>query len=330
MAITIAVVGLGLRGRQWVDALRRTPGYELAACVDVEGTALQKAAAALGIPDGRCFVRLEDALDDTRPQAVIVASSIDNHVLPSRTVLARRIPLLVEKPFALTLREARSLAALAADAGVPLVVGQTYRYTGMAQTLKRFLGTGALGRTGLVVYQVYRGNTYMRAAVAALPHGVLWETGVHHIDLLRYVLGQDIIAVNAESFSLPWSRLGPGASMHVWLTFGDGTRGVLFLTYDSRPASSLRIVGERGTLIPWRRWLFLTGQSRFPRVVGIAPHLVPERALLAQLASAIETGETPECSATDNLRTIAVLEACARSAAERRTINPQDLLNEPP
>src|SRR3990170_1417105 len=185
MAITIAVVGLGLRGRQWVDALRRTPGYELAACVDVEGTVLQKAAAALGIPDGRCFVRLEDALDDTRPQAVIVASSIDNHVLPSRTVLARRIPLLVEKPFALTLREARSLAALAADAGVPLVVGQTYRYTGMAQTLKRFLGTGALGRTGLVVYQVYRGNTYMRAAVAALPHGVLWETGVHHIDLRR-------------------------------------------------------------------------------------------------------------------------------------------------
>src|SRR3989304_1001069 len=83
MAITIAVVGLGLRGRQWVDALRRTPGYELAACVDVEGTVLQKAAAALGIPDGRCFVRLEDALDDTRPQAVIVASSIDNHLLPS-------------------------------------------------------------------------------------------------------------------------------------------------------------------------------------------------------------------------------------------------------
>src|SRR3970040_2690490 len=133
MAITVAVVGLGLRGRQWVEAPRRTPGSELAACVDVEGTTLQRAAAALGIPAGRCFVRLEDALDDTRPQAVIVASSIDNHVLPSRTVLARRIPLLVEKPFALTLREARSLAALAADAGVPLDVGQTYRYTGLAQ-----------------------------------------------------------------------------------------------------------------------------------------------------------------------------------------------------
>src|SRR3972149_5310383 len=138
MAITIAVVGLGLRGRQWVDALRRTPGYELAACVDVEGTVLQKAAAALGIPDGRCFVRLEDALDDTRPQAVIVASSIDNHVLPSRTVLARRIPLLVEKPFALTLREARAVLAMAPKILNPLRAPRSFLYTGMAQTLKRF------------------------------------------------------------------------------------------------------------------------------------------------------------------------------------------------
>ena len=329
MAIRIGIVGLGLRGRQWVAALRRIPGYELVACVDENGAALGEAAAALAIPTPQCYVRLEDALDDARPQAVIVATSIDRHLIPSQAVLARRVPLLVEKPFALTLREARGLVAMAAAGGVPLVVGQTYRYTGMTQTLKRFLGTGEVGRVGLVAYQVYRGNRYLRPAVAALPNGIIWETAVHHVDLLRYALGQEIVAVTAETFALPWSRLGAGAAVHVLLTFADGARGVFAATYDSRPASSLRIIAERGILTPWRRWLVCSGRGRFPRIVGTAPHLNPETALLEQLGRAISTGAEPECSGRDNLHTIAVLEACARSAAQQRTINPRDLFDEP-
>ncbi len=329
MAIRIGIVGLGFRGRQWVQALSRIPGYEVVACVDVNGETLREAAAALAIPAQCCYVRLEDALDDARPQAVIVATSIDSHVIPSRTVLARRLPLLVEKPFALTLREARGLAAMAADAKVPLVVGQTYRYTGMAQTLRHFLGTGTAGRIGMVIYQVYRGNDNLPPALATLPNSVLWETAVHHIDLLRYVLGQEIVAVTAESFALLWSRLGTGASVHILLTFADGTRGFYAATYGCRPESSLRIIAERGILTTWRRWLVLTDQGRFPRIVGTAPHLDPEAALLGQLARAMRTREDPECSGRDNLNTVAVLEACARSAAERRSINPRDLFDEP-
>src|SRR3989304_987514 len=75
---------VGLRGRGWVQALRRLSGYEIAACVDVDSEALQEAAAALRIPAQRCYARLEDALDDARPEAVIVATSIDHPVAPSR------------------------------------------------------------------------------------------------------------------------------------------------------------------------------------------------------------------------------------------------------
>jgi len=328
MAVRVAIAGLGLRGRQWGEALRRIPGAEVAACVDVSEDALRGAAAALGIPSRRCFVRLDEALDETRPDAVIVATSIDSHVEPSRAVLARRIPLLVEKPFALTLREARGLAAMAADARVPVVVGQTYRYTGMTQVIKNALAAGTVGRVGLVVYQVYRGNRYLRPAVAALPNGVLWETAVHHIDLLRYLLRQEVVAAAAESFALPWSQVGPGAAMHVALTFADGVRALLVATYDSRPASSLQFVGEYGTLVPRRRWLMLTGRGTLPRIVAAARHQSPEPVLFHQLRRAMETGEEPECSARDNLQTVAVLEACARSAAEGRMINPQDLFDE--
>lgn len=329
MAIQIGVVGLGHRGRQWVHALREIPGCDVVACVDVNAEVLREAAGALGVPPQRCYTHLDDALDDTRPQAVIVATTIADHVIPSRTVLARRIPLLVEKPFALTLRDARRLVAMAEEAKVPLIVGQTYRYTGMAQALKRSLSSASLGRTGKVVYQVCRGNAHIRQAVTTIPDGILWETAVHYIDLFRYVLGQEIVAVSAETFALPWSRLGPGASVSILLTFSGGTRGIFAATYDSRPASWLRIVCERGILMTWRRWLVLIGGGRVPRIVATAPHRVPEAALIEQLTRAIRTGEEPECSGRDNLHTVAALEACARSAAEHRSVRPSELFDEP-
>jgi predicted dehydrogenase len=73
----------------------------------------------------------------------------------------------------------------------------------------------------------------------------------------------------------------------------------------------------------------LIGRGRIPRIVGTARHRDPESALIDQLSRAIRTGEEPECSGRDNLSTVAALEACARSAAEHRPINPRDLFDEP-
>ena len=49
--------------------------------------------------------------------------------------------------------------------------------------------------------------------------------------------------------------------------------------------------------------------------------------LLDQLERAMH-GEQPEVSGRDNLQTVAILEACVRSAAEERRVNPQELLVE--
>jgi predicted dehydrogenase len=53
-----------------------------------------------------------------------------------------------------------------------------------------------------------------------------------------------------------------------------------------------------------------------------------ERILLDQLARALVAGEEADTSGRDNLQTMAVVEACLKSAAERTWVNPQDLLNE--
>jgi predicted dehydrogenase len=53
-----------------------------------------------------------------------------------------------------------------------------------------------------------------------------------------------------------------------------------------------------------------------------------EQVLLEDLQKALTSGEQPDSSGRDNLQTMAVAEACIRAAAEKRWINPQELLNE--
>jgi len=339
MTIRLGVVGVGRRGHDWVRIVRETPGFELAACVDTDSAGLRQAARGLGVPLDRCHSRLEDALDSARPDALLVATPLDRHVDPCRAALARGMPLLVEKPFATSLREARQLQALADQTGTPLLVGQNYRYTRMPRAVRRLVDEGVLGRVGLVACEAYRGQQErLSPAAKTIRDAVLWELAVHHVDALRYVLRQEVVHVLAQSFSLPWSAAPPGASLQILLAFDGGSRASYCASYDAvgnefferGSRFHLRVLGERGSLSVWQRWLTLSLRGRLPRLVSRGRREVPEEVvLLRQLERAIRSGEEPECSGRDNLKTVAVLEACVRSAAEGRWVDPRELLREP-
>jgi predicted dehydrogenase len=338
MAIRVVVLGLGRRGREWVGVLRTAPGFELVGTVEPDPAARRAAVAAVQLPDGLCHDSLDAAIEAGAPEAAIVATSIDSHVEPCRAALARGLGVLVEKPFALSLRDARGLVAEAQARRVPLMVGQNYRYMRMPRTLRRLFASGQLGRIGVVVVQVYRNQKETSRALATLPNSVLWEILVHHLDMLRHALGRRPVRVLAQRFTLPWSDAPPGASLQLLLEFEDGPRASLTATYDVRGHEFfergqefyLRAVSARGALHVFHRWLVWCERGRLPRILRRGPRPeVEELTLLRQLGRALTDGTEPESSGRDNLQTMALLEACARSAAEERWINPQDLLDEP-
>src|SRR5262245_5998470 len=104
MAIRIAVVGMGCRGRDWVREVEAArPAFELVACVDVDGGALQRVS---GICASQFFTRLEEALDSSACDAVIIATPAETHAAACEAALERKLAVLVEKPFMLELRDA--------------------------------------------------------------------------------------------------------------------------------------------------------------------------------------------------------------------------------
>jgi predicted dehydrogenase len=335
MAIRIAVAGTGARGRDWLREIKAAPGFELVACVDNNADALRNAAAQFGISSAQCFTSLEQALDTC--DALIVATPADCHTTDCEAALSRKLAVLVEKPFTLQLGDAVRLVSLAEQNHTPFLVAQNYRYLRSFSTVKRLVDQGALGDVAMIVSHYYRPFHTMAPSLAKLPHNVLWGISVHHLDALRYVLGTQFTGVMADSFTAPWGKLPRGASLQLMLSMDNQTRVSYSATYESTGHTLFeggqefyaRFIGERATLHVFQRWLILWENGRWPRLVRRGPRKkTEERVLLDQLESAMLHGKEPEVSARDNLQTVAVLEACVRSAVEGKPINPQELLSE--
>jgi predicted dehydrogenase len=337
MAIRVAVAGLGARGQDWIREVKAAPAFALAACVDVDRGALQRTAERFGVSSEQCFTDLARALDTTQCDAVVVATPSDCHTTTCETALKRKLAVLVEKPFTLRLSEAVRLVSLAEANHTPLLVAQNYRYLRSFRTIKRLVDEGALGRVGMIVCHYYRPFHQIADWLARLPHSVLWGMSIHHLDVLRYVLGSEVTRVNADAFTQPWGRLPRGASLQLMLAFANETRVSYSATYESTGHTLFeggqefyaRFIGERGTLHVFQRWLILWENEKLPRVIRRGPRKqTEERLLLDQLERAMLHGEETEFSGRDNLQTMAILEACVRSAEEDRAINPQELLGE--
>jgi predicted dehydrogenase len=337
VATPVAVVGMGRRGREWLRALRADPAYEVAACVDLDPAQLDSAAAGLGIASPLRFADLGHALDSTSSEAVIVATPPDSHADACELALSRGLAVLVEKPFTRDLSEAAGLVALAERQDAALLVAQNQRYLRVHRAVRRLIRQGVLGRIGMVVCQYYRAPHEMQPWLAEMPDRILWEVSVHHLDALRHVLDQHVVGVMSERFEPPWSDARSAASLQTLLSFDGGVRCFYSATHHSSGHEFFergsefyqRFVGERATLHVYHRWLLLCERGKLPRIVRRGPRPATEDSLLLrQLERALLNGQKPDSSGRDNLETLAVLTACARSATERRWINPQELLAE--
>ncbi len=150
-------------------------------------------------------------------------------------------------------------------------------------------------------------------------HGTLWDLGVHHLDALRDMLGDEPIGVLATSSD-------EGLSVQVLLEFGSGTRASYCATrrssghefFEGGKEHYLRVTGDRGTLHVLHRWLILCESGRLPRVLRRGPRpQTEEELLLDQLAAALRGEAVEGVSGRDNIGTMAILDACERSAANR-------------
>jgi predicted dehydrogenase len=195
--VRVAVVGLGLIGRERAEALERIEGAVLTATVDPVASSPFDGA---GVPHHRS---LEELSPDSYDCAV-VAVPHDVAVDIARMLLQAGRPILIEKPLGVRSADARELEALAAGLERPSFVGFNYRYLPAIAELLRLVDSGELGRLrNLDLLVGHGGNPRSGEGWKLDPvragGGVLLDPGVHLLDLLLLLGPSGVRCTNIEA-----------------------------------------------------------------------------------------------------------------------------------
>ncbi|WP_201361119.1 Gfo/Idh/MocA family protein [Dictyobacter formicarum] len=337
MTLQIIHVGLGGWGQNWArTVVAENKDVETTAWVEIDATALEAARERLNLPADRCFTSLDEALKTVPADAVLVTASLPGHVPSARTALLADKHVLMEKPFAPTVAEARELVELAEQRGRLLMISQNYRFQPAARAAAAAVAEQKIGRLGSINLDFRRYDNI--APVAEHRHYHIWEPlladmSIHHFDLMRLVIGQEPVQVTCKTWNAAWSKYDEPAEGAMTITFDGGAvvnyRGSWVSTAPKTNWSGeWRMEGEKGELIWTSRGELPEGAAiRLLGETELTPLALPELTALdrsgslAAFAEAVSTNSIPETSGRENLKTLALMFAAIESAKTGLPVN---------
>lgn len=325
--------GVGGFGKTW--ALRVLPNsrdFDLVAIADPNPAARQEAGGTLQIPADRQFSDLATAVASVEADAVLSCTPPAARLEQARTTFAAGLHLMIEKPFANDMATAKEVLRIAEESGRELVVSQNYRYNPRAAVVRNLIEQRALGEFGHGHIDFYIPADFTGTFREKMPHVLLVDMAIHHLDLLRYLTGRDVVAVTAHTFRPTWSWYGhnPGLKMMLQL------EGEACFTYSGDWSARGRNTGWSGD---WRiqcehgsiHWshndVSIARSSRgFTDDTNVVKLEVPvlaldgQHATLATFAEAIRTGVPAPTCGQDNLQSFAAVMAAVKSAEAGRPV----------
>jgi 1,5-anhydro-D-fructose reductase (1,5-anhydro-D-mannitol-forming) len=195
-----ALVGAsGIARAYMVDAIRRAEGGRLVGVLSSDPERGARFAAEHGIP--RAYATPEELYADPEVQAVYISTVNARHAADTLAAARAGRHVLCDKPLASSVEDARAAVAGCAEAGVLLGVNHNLRCAPVHRALRRLVAEGRLGE--LLAARVLFGADLPRAARtwrtrdAAAGGGCALDLTVHEIDLLRYLLDDDVAEVRA-------------------------------------------------------------------------------------------------------------------------------------
>jgi predicted dehydrogenase len=330
--LRIIQAGMGGWGRDWAKSVIRKDGQvSLVACVDAEPSSLALAKKELGMPSNSYFTSLAAAMEAVDADAVLVTANLPGHVPLALEALGAGKHVLLEKPFAPSLDEARKVVEVAEKQHRVLMISQNYRFFPAVQVVRDLLRSGSLGAVGAVSVDFRRnangapreGNRHF-----TLHQPLLADMSIHHFDLMRIMLGQEPVEVMCRAWNPPWSNFVEPAAAFATITF-DGGAVVSYRGSWVSPGPKTPWAGEwrmecAGGEIAWtsRDDLGASVDRVTVRPLGKRAHRLELPALpridragsLAAFAGAVESGKEPESSGRDNLGSIRLMYAAIEAS----------------
>jgi predicted dehydrogenase len=325
----IAVVGLGYWGPNWVRNLQHLHCARRVIACDLD--ARRRGHIQELYPAVEATAQFDEVLRDPEIEGVVIATPVSTHYKLARLALENGKSVLVEKPLAMSRREAGELVRLARGCGRVLMVGHTFLYSAPVLKMREIVQSGEIGDIFYI--------SSVRANLGLFQHdvNVTWDLATHDISIILMLAdrlpeavscqGQSHYRKEVEDVALLTLHFPRNviAFIHVsWLdpnkirrTTIVGSRKMLVYD-DTAPQEKIRIY-DRG--VNMQRYYDTFGEFQFSYRYGdiLIPRIEesePLRQECEHFVSCIRNGETPRTDGVNGLHVVSVLEAANVSLRE--------------
>ena len=327
----VLIAGSGSVGRRHARNLAAL-GCSIS-CVDPRKDRRDELAAE--VPVITSVASLAEALSDAEFDGVVIGSPTAYHIGQAAEVLARGLPVFLEKPVSTNLAEARALQAIVAqatDGRERLLMGYTWRWWPPLARTRELVANGVIGRILNVQFNMSahladwhpweRYQDFFMASVAQGGGALLDES--HWIDLKLWFFGYpDWI----------WSDIGRLSSLEIETDdnveilagYSDGLRVSLHLDLYGRPhAKSIRFVGEEGSLVwsevPNRIAIGRGSEQHWEEEIFLCQRNEMFSAAASEFLAMIDGAPPRTCTIADGVAAMRVIEAARLSSSEGRRV----------
>jgi predicted dehydrogenase len=323
--VSVGVIGAGGWGKNLIRNYSEIDSAELRwVCELDEG---KRSRSQRQFPARFETARVEDLFQDPELDAVVIATAGPSHHELALGALKAGKDVYVEKPFTLSVRDARELVEIAKKDGRILMVGHLLEYHPVVVKLKELIDEGYLGDVRYIYSQRLNLGTIRG------DENAMWNFAPHDISMIQYLLGRAPTDVSARG----QSYLQPGIEDVVFLSmnFGDRVMGHVHVSWlDPHKTRRLTVVASQRMAVfddlesteklkIYDKGAHVnTDYDTFAEYVGLRfgditiPYIrsgEPLKIECEHFLSCVRDRTTPKSDGLDGLRVVDVLEAADRS-----------------
>lgn len=197
--INVGLIGCGrIASLVYLNILKKLPGLKLTAIADSDAANREK--AGMSAPHAALYPDYKDLLRDSNLDAVIVC--LPNHLHAEAAVASFEAGkhVYLEKPIAINVTQADEVIMAWKESGLMGMMGFNLRSNPLYTSLRKQIEAGAVGDVICV-------RTVFTSSGRALPEwkkhrstggGALLDLASHHVDLIRFILGNEIMQISAR------------------------------------------------------------------------------------------------------------------------------------
>lgn len=254
MDIKFALVGCGRIAYKHAEILNgHLKGTKLGAVCDKNAEKAKQTGEKYGVP---YYTDYNEMLTKEDVDVVNILTESGNHARHTIDIVKKfQKHIIVEKPMALTLKDADEMIRVCDEHGVKLFVVKQNRYNIPVLKLREALDAGRFGKLvmGTVRVRWSRNQNYYDLdswrGTWAMDGGVFTNQASHHIDLLEWMLGEPV-SVFAKSATQLVDIETEDTGVAI-IKFSNGAIGLVEATTAIRPKDlegSLSVLGEKGSV----------------------------------------------------------------------------------